>query len=178
VNDIIAFLRATLERVDTSLIEEWESLRHPELLLEVQADTKAAHRLLAAEELRGDPKALASRLRAELHQLVAALARKDWEEASACVRHSADDPSALVEPDDFSNAMEPFFADFDRLLFDHQSRLAEHTQITDAGDNRWQVIQILLDPEDDNLWCIEGEVDLSDDANVEGPLVAVTRIGT
>ena len=178
VNDIIAFLRATLERVDTSLIEEWESLRHPELLIEVQADTKAAHRLLAAEELRGDPKALASRLRAELHQLVAALARKDWEEAAACVHHLADDPSALIEPDDFSNAFEPFFADFDNLRFDHSARLAEHTQITGGGDNRWQVVQILLDPEDENLWCIEGEVDLSDDANVEGPLVVVTRIGT
>jgi hypothetical protein len=82
VNDIIAFLRATLERVDTSLIEEWESMRHPELLLEGAADTKIVHRLLAAEALRGDPVALASRLRAELHQLVAALARKDWEEAS------------------------------------------------------------------------------------------------
>ena len=178
VNDIIAFLRATLERVDTSLIEEWESLRHPELLLEVQADTKAAHRLLATEELRGDPKILASRLRAELHQLVAALARKDWEEASAFVHHSADDPSVVVEPDDFSSAMEPFFAEFDALRFDHSARLAEHTQITPAGDNRWRVVQILLDPDDENLWCIEGEVDLSDDANVDGPLVTVTRIGT
>ena len=178
VNDIIAFLRATLERVDTSLIEEWESLRHPELLLEVQADTKAAHRLLAAKELRGDPAALASRLRAELHQLVAALARKDWEEASACVRHAPEDPTALDAADDFEDAMEPFFAEFDKLLFDHSARLAEHTQITDTGNNQWQVVQILLDPSDENLWCIEGRVDLSDDANVEGPLVIVTRIGT
>jgi hypothetical protein len=178
VNDIIAFLRATLERVDTSLIEEWESMRHPELLLEGAADAKTAHRLLAAEELRGDPKALASRLRAELHQLVAALARKDWEEASACVRHSADDQSALVEPDDFSNALEPFFDEHDKLLFDHSARLAEHTQITADGVNQWRVVQILLDPDNENLWCVEGEVDLSDDANIDGPLVAVNRIGT
>ncbi len=146
MNDIIAFLRATLERVDTSLIEEWESLRHPELLLEVQADSKVAHRLLAAEELRGDPAALASRLRAELHQLVAALARKDWEEASACVRHPPGEPAAVDMADDFEGAMEPFFAEYDKLLFDHHARLAEHTQITAAGDNRWQVVQILLDP--------------------------------
>jgi len=177
VNDIIAFLRATLERVDTSLIEEWESLRHPELLLEVQADTKAAHRLLAAKELRGDPAALASRLRAELHQLVAALARKDWEEALACVRHAPEDPTALDTADDFEGAMEPFFAEFDKLLFDHSARLAEHTQITDTGSNQWQVVQILLDPSDENLWCVEGRVDLSDEANIDGPLVVVTRIG-
>jgi hypothetical protein len=159
VLDVVAFLRATLERVDTSLIEEWESLRHPELLIEGAADAKMAHRMLAANELRSDPAVLASRLRAELHQLVASLARRDWEEAATCVRHTADEPSALVEPDDFSTA-------------------AEHTQISSIGDNQWQVVQVLLDPEDDNMWALEGQVDLSDDANVEGPLVVVTRIGT
>ena len=136
VHDIVAFLRATLERVDTSLIEEWESLRHPELLLEGVPDAKTAHRVLAAEQLRGDPAALASRLRAELHQLVASLARRDWEEAATCVRHAADEPSALVEPDDFSAAMESFFADHEELVFDHRARLTEHTQLSAAGDNR------------------------------------------
>jgi hypothetical protein len=178
VLDVVAFLRAMLERIDTSLIEEWESLRHPELLLEGVPDAKAAHRLLAAQELRSDPAALASRLRAELHQLVASLARRDWEEAAVCVRRSVDDPSALVEPDQFSEAFEPFFAEHEELVFDHRARLAEHTQLTSAGDNRWSVVQVLLDPSDENLWCIEGEVDLSDDASVEGPLIMVTRIGT
>jgi hypothetical protein len=167
-----------LERVDTSLIEEWESLRHPELLLEGVPDAKTAHRVLAAQELRGDPAALATRLRAELHQLVAALARRDWEEAAACVRHAVDEPSALTEPDDFSNAMDPFFAEHEELIFDHRARLAEHTQLTAAGDNRWQVVQVLLDPSEENLWCVEGRVDLSDDAHLEGPLIVVTRIGT
>jgi hypothetical protein len=40
------------------------------------------------------------------------------------------------------------------------------------------VVQVLLDPEDDNFWHIEGAVDLSDETSVEGPLVVVTRIGT
>jgi hypothetical protein len=178
VRDIAAFLRAMLERVDTSLIEEWESLRHPELLLEGVPDAKTAHSVLAAQELRADPGALATRLRAEFHQLVAALARRDWEEAAACVRHAADEPSALTEPDDFSNAMDSFFVEHEELIFDHRARLAEHTQLTAAGDHRWHVVQVLLDPSEENLWCVEGQVDLSDEANVEGPLISVTRIGT
>jgi hypothetical protein len=178
VRDIVAFLRAMLERVDTSLIEEWETLRHPELLLEGVPDAKTAHRVLAARELRSDPAALASRLRAELHQLVAALARTDWEEAAACVRQPADGSPALSGPEDFSSAMEGFFAEHGELVFDHRARLAEHTQLTPVGEHQWQVVQILIDPSDENLWCIEGMVDLSDEANVEGPLVAVTRIGT
>jgi hypothetical protein len=177
VRDISAFLRAMLERIDTSLIEEWESLRHPELLLEGVAEPRTAHRVLAARELRSDPVALASRLRAELHQLVASLARRDWEEAAACVRRTADEPSALVEPEDFEQALEPFFVEHRELVFDHRARLAEHTQLSSIGDSRWSVVQVLLDPSEENLWCVEGRVDLSDDANVEGPLITVTRIG-
>jgi len=178
VLDIIGFLRTMLERVDTSLIEEWESLLHPELLLEGVADTKTAHQVLAARELRSSPKILTSRLRAELHQLTAALSRRDWEEAAACVRHPPDDSAALVTEEDFAKAMAPFFAAHGELLFNHRARLAEHTQITPADGNTWQVVQVLLDPEEENLWCVDGRVDLSDDATLEGPLVTVVRIGT
>ncbi len=178
VHDIIAFLRALLERVDTSLIEEWETLRHPDLLLEAEADSKTAHRTLAVRELRENPRALSARIRAELHQLVAVLSRKDWEEAATCIRRTTVDPTSLVAPEDFENALAPFFETFGELRFDHQARLAEHTQITDTGNNIWKVVQILLDPEDENLWYIDGRVDLSDGATIEGPLVAVRRIGT
>ncbi|MCJ7756003.1 MAG: DUF3516 domain-containing protein [Thermoanaerobaculales bacterium] len=178
VLDVAAYFRAMLERVDTSLIDEWESMRHPELLLEAPDERRVAQRLLAVRELRSNPKALASRLRADLHQLVAALSRRDWEEAADSVRNDPDTSSALVTEEDFSKALEPFFAEYDALRFDHNARLAEHTQITGVGDHEWQVVQVLLDPEDDNLWFIEGMVDLSDKARVDGPLVTVTRIGT
>jgi superfamily II RNA helicase len=177
VRDVVSFLRAMIERVDTSLIEEWESLRHPELILQGVADTKSTHRVLAAQEMRSDPGALAALVRAELHQLTAALARRDWEEAAACVRHPPDAPGALVAPEDFSAALEPFFATHESLIYDHRARLAERTHLTRDGEHRWRAVQVLLDPEDENLWCIEGEVDLADGAWVEGPLVAVTRIG-
>jgi hypothetical protein len=178
VDDLIAFFRALLERVDTSLIDEWESLRHPELLLEAPADRDRVRRTLALRELRDHPQALSSRLRAELHQLVAALSRRDFEEAAACVRHDPEEPAALTEPDEFETALAPFFESHDELRFDHRARLAEMTQLTDTGDHTWRVVQVLLDPSDDNMWHIEGTVDLRDGASTDGPLVAVTEIGT
>jgi superfamily II RNA helicase len=178
VYDIIGFFRALLERVDTSLIEEWESLLHPELRLEGITDTKQAHRILAAQELRANPWALTTRLRAELHLLVAALAGKDWEEAAASVRPDPGDPAVLDTPEAFEEAMIPFFETFDHLVFDHRARLSENTQISPAGESTWNVVQVLVDPDEDNLWCIEGRVNLGDEAQVTGPLVKVTRIGT
>ncbi len=176
--DVVGFLRATIERVDTSLIEEWELLLHPELRLEGAADAHAAHRLLAVEELLSDRRAFAARLRAELHQLVACLARRDFEEAATGLRHDPGDPTTHWTPEGLERALQPFVERFGAVVFDHRARLAEHTQITADGDRQWRVVQVLLDPEGENLWCVEGRVDLSRAETVDGPLVAVHRIGT
>jgi hypothetical protein len=80
-------------------------------------------------------------------------------------------------PDRFEEALGPFFEAYDELVFDHRARLADKTQLRKVGDRLWEVTQVLVDPEDDNLWCIDGYVDLRDPEALEGPLVALTRIG-
>ncbi|MGD8440982.1 MAG: DUF3516 domain-containing protein [Holophagae bacterium] len=174
VLDVLGYFRSMLERVDTSLIEEWEGLRHPELLLEGDArDSREAHRVLAIEELRTDERKLASRVRAEMRTLVRALSERDWEAAEDGARQQADDPWPA---DRFAEAMAPFFDRFDGLVFDHRARLSDTTVIAREDDKRWKITQNLFDPEDENLWYVEAEVDL--DAWHGGPLVAVTEIGS
>ncbi len=175
VEDVLAFFRTLLERVDTSLLEEWESLRHPELLLESHEDRHAAHRDLEQRRLLGDPRALTARVRAGLHQLVHALAQGDWEEAADSVRQDPEDP---WDQDRLAAALAPFLERYDRIVFDQGARFADKTRIAPAGDRRFEVSQVLVDPEGDNLWAVEGVVDLSDPEGVEGPLVRLERIGT
>ncbi|MCU0302564.1 MAG: DUF3516 domain-containing protein [Thermoanaerobaculales bacterium] len=174
VLDVLGFFRSMLERVDTSLIEEWEGLRHPELLIEPAEDPRDAHRRVVIEELRTDPRTLASRVRAELRQLVHALSLKAWEDAADAVRQPAD-PGRAWPAERFEAAMAPFFERFPTLIFDHRARLADTTVLTREDDRRWRVTQRLVDPEEENLWFVAGEVDL--DAWQGGPLVAVTEIG-
>jgi superfamily II DNA/RNA helicase len=177
VHDVIGYFRATLERIDTSLIEEWEALLHPELRFQGITDRHQAHRLLVAEELARDPKALTSRVRAELHQLVGTLAHRDWEEASLCVRQVEDDPETLWPAERFEEALAPFFAEYGEIVFDHRARLADKTQIVKTGERRWQAVQTLVDPVEQNLWCIEAVVDLGDVDTLDGPLISMQRIG-
>ena len=167
-------LYRTLDQ-NTSLIEEWEGLRHPELRLDGVEDTRQAHRLLAIEELRTDDRKLSSRIRAEMRQLVRALSQRDWEAAEAGVRQPADEADRWPEAR-FAEALAPFFDRFDELVFDHRARLRDTTVIVREDDKRWKVTQNLFDPEDENLWYIEGAVDLDDWES--GPLVAVTEIGS
>ncbi|MCO4774062.1 MAG: DUF3516 domain-containing protein [Deltaproteobacteria bacterium] len=68
------------------------------------------------------------------------------------------------------------FAEFDRLRFDHASRLTEHSRITETGDHQWQVTQRLVDPEGEGAWAIEAQVDLREDSAPEGPLPNVIGI--
>jgi superfamily II RNA helicase len=175
VLDVLGTFRSMLERVDTSLIEEWEGLRHPELRLEQGVeDSHEALRLLAVEELRTDDRKLSAQVRAEMRQLVRALSLRDWEAAEGGVRQPEDEGEQWPA-DRFSQAMAPFYERFDQLIFDHRARLNDTTVITREDDKRWKITQNLFDPEEENLWCIEGEVDL--DRWQGGPLVAVTEIG-
>ncbi len=175
VLEVLGFFRSMLERIDTSLIEEWEGLRHPELRLEKGVeDSHEALRLLAVEELRTDERKVASRVRAEMRQLVRALSQRDWEAAESSVRQP-DDENEQWPADRLSGAMAPFFERFDTLVFDHRARLNDTTVIAREGDKRWKITQNLFDPEDENLWYIEGEVDL--DGWRGGPLVAIREIG-
>ena len=173
LDDIIAFLRAMLARVDSSLVTEWETL--------------LAGRDLPAEvgppkvDISADTKRFHARIRAELHALVRALAAGDWEEAAACTCREEEDPFGA---DEISATMAPFIEEFGGVAFDHRARLANNTRIKQDGPHLWTVRRVLVphflpegEEEDEVAWSIEGRIDLSQDTNPSGPLVRILSIG-
>ena len=173
--DIAGYLRAVLEATDTSLIEEWEALVHPELRFQ-GGSVHDTHKHLVAQELLSDPRRFAARVRAELHGLVAALSRRDWEAAADAVRQGPEGSDSAWPPERFEQATAPFFERYGRLVFDHQARLADKTVLTDLGERRWRATQLLCDPEGDSLWHVEAVVDLSDVESLDGPLISIADI--
>jgi hypothetical protein len=164
--DVIAFLRALLVRVDSSLVEAWESLSKPPPESGGEAQPPRPFDL-AAEE-----RALAARVRSELHGLVHALARRDYEEALTQVREDPDwDAQRLAE------ALAPFHDEYGEIVFTPASRHAHHTIQKRTGPRSWDVAQVLVDPEGDGLWALHGEVDLRTERDPGGPLVRLLRIG-
>ncbi len=173
VLDAIAYFRAMLERVDSSLVDEWESLVAPASAR--GAEPEPAPTPARVYDLARDERALRARARAELHRLVRALAERDWEEAVACVRPDPDDPWT---PQRFERALADFFAQHDQIVFTPASRSAEWTRIEADGPRRFTVTQVLVDPADDNDWFIAGEIDLAAETEPVGPLLRLSRIGT
>ncbi len=183
VYDVQAFFRTMLERVDRSLLHEWESLRFPD---RVRVEEQPA--ALPEPDLVRDPRAFAARVRAELHGLVRALSQADYAEAALCIAQDPDDPWDEAR---FQAALAPFYESYAEIVFTPRARLSSWTRIEPAsaarsgadrreggtGPSRWEVSQVLLDPADDNFWCLEGEVDLTGGIP-EGPLFRMRRIGT
>lgn len=171
VFDVIGFLRALIERIDSSLVDEWESMVRPG---EARAD-KAAPAQPRPMDLARHPKALAARIRAELHLLVRALAAGRYEDAAASVRQDESDPWDAAR---FEAALAPFLEEYGRVVFDGRARLADQTGIKTVAQRRFEVTQKLLDPAGDGFWHVEGEVDLEGEKAPEGPIFRVRRIGT
>jgi hypothetical protein len=159
----VSFLRATLAHADSSLVTEWEKMLAPDEVAPVGPPPPP--------DISRNKRTFEARIRAELHQLVRALARRDWEGAAACVVDGG------WSAEDFERAMAPFFEEFEVLRFDHRARLSEHTRIVSAGDHVWEASQRLVDPDDEGAWSIDAVIDLRKDAAPEGPLLAVRALG-
>lgn len=166
VYDALAYLRTTLTRVDSSLVEAWESLTHPQAPAEVASATPAF-------DLVQNERALRARVRQEMLALVTALSRRDFAEAALLLR--SEPPGA--EADALEAALAPFFAEYGELLLTPDARRAHHTRLVRSEPRRFEVSQVLLDPAGDHTWAIHGEVDLRRERDPQGPLVALIRIG-
>jgi hypothetical protein len=169
--DVIGFLRTVISRIDSSLVEEWESLVQPSAAPESAAGP--GDRPMGID-WRRDRRALEARVRAELHHLVRALSRKDWAEAARAVGSDPDDPWDEAR---FAEALAPYFEEYDDLRFDPDARRNERTLIRDRAPGQWDVHQVLVDPVGDELWNVEGGVDLRDPPEPGTPLVRLRRIG-
>jgi len=168
VYDAIAYFRTLVQSVDASLLQAWEALRAPTVSASPETPPPPPF------DLASNDRALVARVRAELHGLVRALARQDWEAAVASVRANPED---AWDAERFAHALAPFLEEYGRLDFTQGARLAHRTRIDAAGPRRWRVAQVLVDPAGDELWAVHGEVDLSRERDPEDPLVQLRRIG-
>ena len=170
VHDVIAFLRTLVREVDSSLVSAWE-----ELVAAPGPGAPAAAGARPALDLALRPRALAARVRAELHALVRALARGELEEATRLVAQGA---GPAWDAERFRDALAPFLEEYGELRATPDARQARLTQLRESSPRVFDVTHVLVDPQGDLLWAIHGRVDLRGELDPEGPIVELLRIGT
>ncbi len=166
VLDLVAWLRALLERVDSSLVSEWEALKTGERTVDAPPPDISSNR-----------KAFNARVRAELHALVRALSRGEPDEVLAGLRPRGRHWDAAALHAELGPVVEAIGA----IRFDHAARLSERTTIRATGPHQWVVRQVLLghdeDEEEAGAWSLEAVIDLRDDTNPAGPILELVSIG-
>ncbi len=152
LDDVIVWLGALIRQVDSSLIDEWERMLHPD-----DADPATALRptLPTGERtIVDDHRAFRVMVRNRVFDWVQRLARRNgYDELVA----DAADTDRWRSGEDVIEAMAPYRDEFGDVLVDATARSGELFHF-DRSTGR--VTQILHDSEDSGEWRIEATVDL------------------
>jgi superfamily II RNA helicase len=170
--DVIAFLRATVRGVDSSLIDEWEKLRDPAYQARAVDPRAAVTATLGPPPPWADARAFAARLRNELHALLVALARKDHAAAAAALA-----PGSTWKPEELEAAMAPYWAAHQRIDVTPAARRPHNTLVKELEPRRWEAIQRITDEAGEVDWALHCEVDLTGEFDRDAPFVRLVRIG-
>ena len=166
--EITDWLGEIVRQTDSSLLDEWEALAHPETLPEAPpADAAVDH---APPPVTANVRAFRVLVRNELFRRVELAAARRW-----------DALAELDEGDGWSaerwrEALAPYFEEHGEIAVDADARSARFL-VLDEGGRRWSARQILADPAGDHDWSITAEVDLDASDEAGEAVVQVTAVG-
>ncbi|MCU1443514.1 MAG: box helicase, partial [Cryobacterium sp.] len=165
--DLIEWLGELVRQVDSSLLDEWEELTHPDL---------AAHEATAHAVLPPAPKRLTTNVRAfrilvrnELFRRVQLAALENYDELGAL------DGVHGFNSNVWAEAMDGYYAEHDEVLTGAQAR-SSALLILDEGPASWTARQIFDDPAGDHDWGISATVDLEKSDEAGFAVVRVTAV--
>lgn len=160
--DIIAWLGELVRQVDSSLVDEWESLINPVV------DPDAPVVPPAPPSVLTNRRAFLVLVRNELFRRVRLAALQ------------SDDDLAELDPDvDWSAALDAYFDEHDEILTGgpaRSPRLVTVDETDAAASGVWRVEQTIDDPAGDHDWRIRGEVDLAASEEAGAAVVRITEV--
>lgn len=150
--DLIEWLGELVRQVDSSLLDEWEELIHPD----VAAHAAEAHLVLppAPHRLTTNVRAFRILVRNELFRRVQLAALEHYDELGEL------DAASGFGTDAWANAMDGYFGEHDEVLAGADAR-SSALLILEEGASVWTARQIFDDPAGDHDWGISAEVDLA-----------------
>ncbi len=160
LDDTITWLGELVRQVDSSLIDEWEQLSHPDT--RVSADKRD----MTPPPLTANRRAFAILVRNAMFQRIEWLARREYGALGEL------DESCGWTTDRWKQAGEQYFAHYNHVGIGADARNPAMCLIEDDG-RTWQIRQIIDDPDGVLNWAIVAQVDL-DASDSEGR--AVVRI--
>lgn len=176
--DIEVFLRTMVRAVDSSLLDEWEKMRHPSAEPVVAAEREQPPGEI---DVTSDERAFTVLVRNAMFQLLRTVARKDWSAACELLDNGGSagaqgaDPNATWTPERLAAAFAPFYSEHTAVRLDPDARSPSRTRLT-KSDGRWDFVQVVCDPEGDDDWALFGSIDLASSRREGKPILSVRDV--
>ncbi|PMC76674.1 RNA helicase [Brachybacterium sp. UMB0905] len=167
LEDLIEWLGVLVRGIDSSLLDEWEALTHPE---DGEPDAAAELRSTSVRSLSGQAKVLRTMVRAAMWQRVEHFAFEREERLAQL------DGASSWDRDRWASAMDDYYDTYDHVGIDGPARSPQLLQITEES-KVWRIRQVLDDPDHHRDWAIEAELDLEATDEAGEPVLAITHVG-
>ena len=179
VREMEVYLGAMLRQIDSSLLDEWEKMRDPNYQRAETKELRPPGAEAADQDITRDTKQFTATIRNRIFAFLRGLVIGDWDAAMANLSSAEDGAGQPWTPARLETALEAYHADHKFICLDPNARNARHTYIISGEDQKtWRVQQMLIDPEENNDWVAEFEVDLVVSRQHGEPAIKLRRIGS
>ncbi|PWH05613.1 DUF3516 domain-containing protein [Brachybacterium endophyticum] len=166
LEDVIEWLGVLVRGIDSSLLDEWEALTHPE----EDEDAASEVRPTSPRGLSAQTRVLRQMVRAALWQRVEHFAFEREERLGELDAASGWDRKAWAQ------AMDEYYDAYDNVGIDGSARSPQLLQIREES-KVWHIRQVIDDPDGHHDWGIEAELDLEATDEAGEPVLAITHVG-
>lgn len=184
------YLGDMIRRVDSSLLEEWEKMAHPEdYQKRLEAGTaedeaeKAFGADKAAADITYDKKRFLNMVRQRIFQIMMSLSKQDFSDVLDSLADDLAEGELLADAEGtpwtekrLLEIMAAYTAEHHKFRMDVEGRALAHTIVT-YDKNIMHIQQMLQDEEDFNDWSIDFTVNLDESREAGMPLLKLARIG-
>ncbi len=179
VREMELYLGTMIRQVDSSLLDEWKKMRDPNYQVAASKEIRPPGAEEAAADITRDVKTFTAAIRNRIFIFLRGLVIADYEQAITNLNSPLDAEGQPWTAPRLKQSMEAYLVDHDHLCLDPNARNARHTYVTPADDKKsWRVQQMMVDPDGDNDWVAEFEVDLAESRKSDEPFLRLRRIGS
>jgi Domain of unknown function (DUF3516) len=171
LTDITSWLGELVRGVDSSLLDEWEALAHPDVdELILPGSSGEIRPPIAARGVTANERGFTVMVRNALFRRVELLAREDY--AALGELHAAQGWRA----DSWESALHGYWNEYDMLGIGPNARSAALVVI-DRTTEKWHVRQVFDDPAGDHDWGLSVEVGLAASDEAGEPVLTILDLG-
>jgi superfamily II RNA helicase len=161
VREMQLYLGTMIRQIDSSLLDEWEKMRDPNYQRAETKEVRPPGAEEAEKNITRDTKAFTAAVRNRIFSFLRGVVNGDFEQALTYLTSPNDSEGQPWTGARLEEMLAAFHTEHERICLDPNARNLRHTYVAPSEDKKsWRVQQMLVDPEENNDWVAEFDVDL------------------